>query len=118
MATLNKHLQQRIESLLALYDRATLATCGQAGIQISSVPYRVQNMHLYLFIPHSSDHLFNLEREQALALLSPAWKLYGRGVITKEIIAPHEWQVTTRVEPTRLHILSNDGHSTVETIDF
>ncbi|MEQ8673575.1 MAG: hypothetical protein RLP44_05640 [Aggregatilineales bacterium] len=115
---MNKHLQQRIEALLALYDRATLATCGQAGIQISVVAFHVQNLRLYLFIPHSSDHLFNLESEQALALLSPAWKLYGKGVITKDIIAPHEWQITTRVEPTRLHILSNDGLSTVETIDF
>lgn len=115
---MNKHLQQRIEALLALYDRATVATCGQAGVQISSVLYHVQNQHLYLFIPQSSDHLFNLETEQALALLSPTWKLCGKGVITKDIIAPHEWQVTTRVEPTRLHILSNDGQSIIETIDF
>ncbi len=115
---MNKHLQQRVEALLALYDRATVATCGQAGIQISIMPYRVQNLRLYLFISQSSDHLFNLETEQVLVLLSPTWKLYGTGVITKEVIAPYECQVTTKVEPTRLHILSKDGQSAVETIDF
>ncbi len=60
---MNQHLQQRVADLLAQYDTVTLATCGPAGPQISRVPYRVQQLDLYLFVPHGSDHLFNLESQ-------------------------------------------------------
>jgi hypothetical protein len=77
---MNKHLQQRVEELLTLYDSATLATCGETGPQISSITYRTQQLDLYLFVPRSSDHLFHLEAQPELVLLSPGWQLHGRGM--------------------------------------
>ncbi len=113
---MNKHLQQRIEALLALYDRATLATCGQAGVQINHVNYEVKNLDLHVFIPRSSDHLFNLETHSELVLLTSSWKLYGHGTSDKGIATPHSWQVGVIVRAKHLHILN--AQNTVETIDF
>jgi len=117
---MNQHLQQRVADLLAQYDTVTLATCGPAGPQIGLVPYRVQQLDLYLFVPHGSDHLFNLESQPELAVLAPSWKLSGRGMTQNgKAIAPlHHWQTVIAVYPTRLHVLSEDGQSAIETIDF
>ena len=118
---MNKHLQQRVRELLTRYETASLATCGQAGPQIMSVPYRIQQLNLYLFVPHGSDHLFNLETQPELVLLSPEWELHGRGheVAPNGDIAPlHTWQVVVSVQPVRLHILTTDGSGYSETIDF
>jgi len=115
---MNTHLKQRIEELLNQYDAATLATCGPEGPQISRVPYQLHQFHLVLFLPHGSDHLFNLEDRPELVLLSPIWKLHGQIASEGDIAAPHEWQRVVYVEPSRLHILSKDGQRTIETIDF
>ncbi len=115
---MNKHLQERVEELLNRYAVATLATCGQAGPQISSVSYETRHLQLHLFIPHHSDHLFNLETQAELVVLSPTWRLHGWVVAASETTAPHKWQSVVCVQPNRLHILSEDGQSTVETIDF
>jgi len=115
---MNKHLQERIEAILARYHTVTLATGGQAGPQISDVSYQAKHLRLYLFIPRSSDHLFNLETQPEVALLTPAWRLHGRMIATDNTVAPHDWQRAVLVEPIRLHILSEDGQNTLETIDF
>ncbi|MBZ0298716.1 MAG: pyridoxamine 5'-phosphate oxidase family protein [Anaerolineae bacterium] len=117
---MNPHLQQQIEELLAQDETVTLATCGQAGPQISHVPYATHQSHLYLFVPYSSDHLFNLETQPELVLLSPGWKLSGQGDTKQDtsLAAPYTWQAVITVHPRRLHILSEDGQSSIETIDF
>lgn len=115
---MNRHLQQRIYDLLTRYDAATLATGGQAGPQISHVAYHVDGTRLHLLLPHNSDHLFNLETQPELVLLTPAWKLYGCGAPSDDIAPLHDWQTVVVVTPTRLHILGADGQSIIETLDF
>ncbi len=115
---MNTYLKQRVEELLNRYDAATLATFGQAGPQISIVPYETRDLQLHLFIPRHSDHLFNLETQADLVVLSPTWRLHGRSLTAGNATAPHEWQSAVCVQPIRLHILSEDGQSTIETIDF
>ena len=117
---MNQHLKQRMEELLTRNDGVTLATCAPAGPQLSSIPYQTRQFLVYLFVPHGSDHLFNLEIQPELVLLSPGWKLQGVGVIQQEspVAAPHAWQIVVRVVPVRLHILSQDGQFSIETIDF
>lgn len=117
---MNKHLEQRVMALLNQYDSATLATCGAVGPQMSVVAYRVQQLSLYLFIPHMSDHLFNLESRPTLVLLAPRWKLHGHGQVLNEamITPPQHWQMVVQVQPVCLHVLSEDSQHAVETIDF
>lgn len=38
--------------------------------------------------------------------------------ICNQLQPPHTWQTTVRVEPLRLHVLSNDAQSSIEAIDF
>jgi hypothetical protein len=117
---MNKHLQHRVEEHLTQYNLAILATCGAAGPQISSVTFHVQNLRLYLLLSDGSDHLFNLETQPELVMLAPTWKLNGRGTVVQDstMVAGQPWQVVVQVEPVQLHILSKDGHSSAETIDF
>ena len=118
--TMNRYLQQRLAELLAPYDTATLATCGDAGPQVSSVPYRTAGESLYLLVPHGSDHLFNLEAQPEVALLTPAWKLHGKGRTSRQslTVPAHSWRVVVQVEPSRIHVLTADGDGYIETIDF
>jgi hypothetical protein len=115
---MDNHLRERIDRLFSQYSTVTLATCGAAGPQISRVSYRHQGLNLYLFVPHSADHLFNLETQPALVLLSPGWKLHGCGEIASEVAAPLAWQMAVHIQPVCLHILSDNGDSSIETIDF
>jgi hypothetical protein len=117
---MNQHLKQLVEEQLAQYNSAILATCGAAGPESSIVALLVQNFCLYLLIPHGSDHLFHLEVQPEIVILSPTWKLNGRGVLLHDatIAVAQPWQAVVQVEPAQLHILSKDGHSSIETIDF
>ena len=87
---MNKHLQKRIDAFLARYNTVTLATCGQAGLQISNVAYQANHFDLYLFVACNSDHLFNLETQPELALLAPTWKLHGRMIAVYNRAAPYD----------------------------
>lgn len=110
---MNAHLQQRVNDLLQQYDTATLATCGPAGPQISIVAYTVERLQLYLKLTHGADHLFNLETQPKLVLLTASWRLHGQGHITSD---NNHQQVTIVVTGTRLHVLN--GQHSVETIDL
>ena len=115
---MNAHLYQRVEALPNRYEVATLATCGPAGPQISILSYYTEAIRLHLEVPHGSDHLFNLEGQPALVLLTAGWRLHGRGTISTDVESPYHRQAVVTVTANRLHILGIDGKSTVETIDF
>lgn len=114
---MNKHLQERVEQHLTRYDTALLATCGPAGPQITPVTYQAQHLDLYLYVPHITDHVFNLETQPDVVLLTPGWKLHGRMIPAGDMIAPHEWENVVRVQLNRFHILSEDSKTIIETID-
>jgi len=109
---MNKHLQKRVNDLLRQHNSATLATCGPAGPQISIVAYTARHLHLHLELPRGSDHLFNLESQPGLVLLTEGWRLHGQGYITDH---DHQ-QATIVVTGKHLHVLN--GQHSVETIDF
>lgn len=115
---MNRHLQPHIKALFEQHDRATLATCGAAGPQVSVVPYQLHDLRLHLLLPQTADHLFNLEGQPDLVLLTPTWKLHGRGTRRHHSPLSSSWQVVIRVEALRLHILDKNGQYAVETIDF
>lgn len=117
---MNADLRERVVEQLARYEMATLATCGPAGVQVSGVTYRAQGLHVLLQIPSGSDHLFNLEEQPAVALLTPSWRLDGLAAVraSEAAMAQRPGQSEVRVEPARLHLLGEDGRSVVETIDF
>ena len=108
---MNKHLQQRVETLFNAHPTPPPPPPGPAGPQISVVTYSVKQLRLHLTLAHGSDHLFNLETEPSLVLMTTGWRLHGQ----RHAISDTKTVVVTG---TRLHILSDDGQNTIETIDF
>lgn len=118
-------LRDRATQILAETGLCTLATSGPAGLQASVVRCAGLETSLYLLVPSTSDHLFNLESEPEVAVTTESWGLRG----TAEIIPdnPHlfsaeqqQWHTIVRVTPLRLHIQPVKGGPVTyaETIDF
>ena len=117
-------LRDRAAQILAETDSCTLATTGPAGIQASMVQCTVRGTTLYMLVPDTSDHLFNLEMEPEVAVTAQSWHLRGTADIVKDstdLFAADQrlWHTVVRVTPVRLHILP-DGTppNHAETIDF
>jgi hypothetical protein len=122
------YARQRVRETLRITRTVVLATSGPAGVQASEFSCEALDLHLYLLVPRTSDHLFNLEHDSAVTLLSAAWELRGEA----HIIAPHasdveldlsreagaEWCVLVRVDPCQVQIRRAEGWGNLETIDL
>ena len=119
--------QHAIEAL-KIPRKAVLATSGPAGLQASEVPCEAIGLNLYLLVPQTSDHLFNLEPGCSVTLLTAGWELKGEA----QIISPNvpdfesgllrepgaEWCVLVRVDPCQIQIRRVGGWGNLETIDL
>ena len=88
----------------------------------------VLDLSLYLLIPQTSDHLFNLEHESTITLLTAGCELKGQARRIARV-APDlnldlchelsaEWCALVRVEIFRRQLRSEDGWRNHETIDL
>ncbi|MCB0210271.1 MAG: pyridoxamine 5'-phosphate oxidase family protein [Anaerolineae bacterium] len=118
-------LRDRATRILAETGRCTLATSGPAGLQASMVPCAGQGTTLYLLVPDTSDHLFNLESDPHVALTADSWQLHGTATIAQDspevfTTQQRQWHIIVRVTPIRLHILPMmcGPADYAETIDF
>ena len=108
--------------------RAVLATNGPAGIQAGEFPCEAIELKLYLLVPKTSDHLFNLEYDSTITLLTVGLELKGKA----QVIFPGEpeieldllrepgaeWCELVRVDPCRIQIRKEGSWGNLETIDF
>lgn len=118
-------LRDRTTQLLAETDLCTLATSGPAGLQASMVHCAGRGITLYLLVPDTSDHLFNLESEPEVVVTAETWYLHGiaepvRGSTDVFSAEQGQWHTVVRITPVRLHILPGQGGAGnyAETIDF
>lgn len=119
-------LRDRATQILAETGLCTLATTGPAGLQASMVPCAGRGITLYLLVPDTSDHLFNLETEPEVAITAECWHLRGRADIIQDnnievfLAEQSQWHTVIRITPIRLHILPAKGGvvNYAETIDF
>jgi hypothetical protein len=117
-------LRERAAQILAQTDSCTLASTGPAGLQASMVRCAGRQTTLYLLVPDTSDHLFNLESEPNVAITTETWRLHGTAEIVKGstdlfLADQSQWHTVFRVTPVRMHILPNSGvENYAETIDF
>jgi hypothetical protein len=117
-------LRDRAAQILAETFFCTLATTGPAGLQASMVRCAGRGLTLYLLVPDTSDHLFNLETELEVVVTAENWRLRGTVDIVQdstELFSPDQsqWHTVVRVTPARLHILPGSGTANyAETIDF
>ena len=71
------HLRQHVIDLLKPVQVVTLSTCGQAGIQAQVLPCEARGLRLFILVPLTSEHLFNLEQSPAVVITTPEWQLRG-----------------------------------------
>ncbi|HRQ36579.1 MAG TPA: hypothetical protein PLD25_01550 [Chloroflexota bacterium] len=122
------HLRQRVEDVLAPVQTANLSTSGPAGIQSRVFPCEAVGMWLYLLVPGTSDHLFNLEHEPTAVVSTKQWQLHGRGCTIPlsqappTLSLPHSPDapgcVLVKIQPMRLQINQPQGWGNGETIDI
>ena len=126
--TMLDYARQRAIAALESSRIAVLVTIGPAGVQAGEFPCEVLDLALYFLVPQTSDHLFNLEHESAVTVLTAGCELKG----TAQIIGcgttdldlnlwrepGAEWCVLVQVNPTQVQIRSERGWGNVETIDL
>jgi hypothetical protein len=132
------HLHKKAAQTLASVRSVILSSYGPADIQSSRVSCTSQDVTLYVFIPHSSDHLLNLENRPGVVAATEEWDLHGtaRVLTLNEIpigIQPYEdctdpskpatstnsaWECVVEIRPVRLNLHAPTGQGNLETIDF
>jgi hypothetical protein len=118
-------------ALIAATPDCTLSTIGPAGVQASVVACAVRDDCVYVLVPSTVDHLFNLEYELEVVLTSPQWQLRGaalalgaagglHGTAPDELSARASDAGATLVEvfPFRMHLEPAARRRYRETIDF
>jgi hypothetical protein len=120
------HLRERVIETLSASRTATLSTHGAAGIQANVFPFESIDLGLYLLVPRTSDHLFNLEHNPEVVVTTETWQVRGTARIAPEratglalLQQPDAaWCEVVLVRPTRLQIERPGGSGHAETIDI
>jgi hypothetical protein len=134
------YARQHAITALSQPGRVILVTSGPAGVQAGEFPCEAKDLVLYLLMPRTSDHLFNLEHNPTVSLLSAGWELKGEAtllvassvaastsmpadgapafdlVLLKDPAAP--WCVLLRIDPVCIQIKREGGWGNIETIDL
>lgn len=122
------YARQRAIEALRIPRRALLATSGPAGLQAGEFPCEAVELNLYLLVPKTCDHLFNLEHDSTATLLTAVWELRGEA----QVISPNalnieldllrepdaEWCELVRVDPRRMQVRREGNWGNLETIDL
>jgi len=124
-------LRAQALALIAASPHCTLSTTGPAGVQASVVTCIVRDDCVYVLVPSTADHLFNLEHTTEVVLTTALWQLRGPALALGEAdglhgTAPHEISARARTEgytlvevfPLRMHLEAAGTRRYRETIDF
>jgi hypothetical protein len=119
---------QRAVEALKETPTAILASGGPAGVQAGEYACEAAGLDLFLLVPRTSDHLFNLEYDSAVTMLTPGWELKGTAQIVSDCAtvpglallkkSGAKFCALVRVRPRRIHIRRAGGWGSVETIDL
>jgi len=125
-------LRDRALDVIAATPTCVLSTTGPAGLQASAVSCQVceawagpePRRRVFVWVPVTSDHLFNLEHGAEVALTAAHWQLRGLagadgaarpGAIGVE---PQPPAIVFEVRPVRMHLEPTGAGGHRETIDF
>jgi hypothetical protein len=122
------YAHQRALELLGTPRTAVLVSNGPAGVQVGEFPCDASGLSLYLLVPQTSDHLFNLEYESTVTLLIAQCELKGRAqIISRGAVNPDcallqnpaaDWGAFVHVEISQVQIRSDEGWGNRETLDL
>lgn len=124
-------LRNEALALIAATPQCILSTVGPAGVQAAMVACIVRADCIYVLVPSTADHLFNLEHEKEVVLTTTMWQLRGAALALGAVdglhgAAPREITARARTEghalvevfPIRMHIEPGGQRRYRETIDF
>ena len=122
------YARQRAIGALGTPQIAVLVTSGPAGVQASEFRCEAIELDIYLLVPQTSDHLFNLEHDSTITLLTVGCEIKGKAQIISrgtpdlelDLLRESgaEWCVLVRVKPSQVQIRSERGWGNLETIDL
>ncbi len=122
------YARQRAIEILKSPRAAVLVTSGPAGLQVGEFPCQAVDLDVYLLVPRTSDHLFNLERQPGVTLLIAGCELRGEAriipldalVLDLPLLCETgaEWCALVKVVPARLQVCREAGWGSVETFDI
>lgn len=123
----------RVEALalISASPYCTLSTMGPAGVQASIIACLVRDDCVYVLVPSTADHLFNLEYNSEIVLTTHLWQLRGAALVLGDAAGLHgtaprdvvarartEGYAVVEVFPLRMHIEAAGPRRYRETIDF
>ena len=122
------YARQRAIEALGTPRIAVLVTTGPAGVQANECRCEAIELVLYLLVPRTSDHLFNLEHDSIVTVLTAGCELKGkahiisRGAPDLDLDLWREpgaaWCSLVRVEISQVQIRNEWGWGHLETIDL
>lgn len=123
-----EHLRRRVIDLMEHADIVTLSTWGPAGIQAQVLSCTTRGLWIYLLVPATSDHLFNLENHPDVVVTTPEWQLAGHARALSPAEIPPDLPLpqgtdsqnytVVAVRPSRMQIGRPSGGGYTETIDI
>jgi hypothetical protein len=122
------YARQRAVEALGVPRTAVLVTSGPAGLQAGEFPCEAVDVDLYLLVSWTSDHLFNLEHNASVTLLTAGWELHGIAQVVSPAALDLEldllrepgaqWCELVRVVPRRMQLRREKGWGYLETIEL
>jgi hypothetical protein len=122
------YARQRAVEALGTPRTAVLVTTGPAGVQASEFPCEVIDLDFYFLVPQTSDHLYNLEHDASITVLTAGCELKGQALIISRGAPDLDldlwqepgaaWCVLVRVEISQVQIRNEQGWGNLETIDL
>jgi hypothetical protein len=122
------YARQRASAAVGNPRTAVLITSGPAGVQTGEFRCAVSDLRLYLLVPQTSDHLFNLEHEAAVTALTATCELKGQAqIISCAVPDLHlnlcqepdaEWCALVCMNISRVQLRCEAGWRNRETIDL
>lgn len=122
------YAQKRAIEALKIPHRVVLATSGPAGLLVSEFPCEAMGLKLYLLLPKTSDHLFNLEHGAHVSLVTDVWELKGEAHIISSDVSnlalgilkepDAELNELVQIDPDQIHFRRLAGWGNLETIDL
>ena len=122
------YARERAIEILKTASTTVIATNGPSGVQVGKFPCETIDLNIYILVPKTSDHLFNIEQDERIALHTDSWELTGKcralssqdnwpetSIIPKTETA---WYVLVKVVPSQVQVLRSDGWGPAETIDL
>jgi hypothetical protein len=121
-----QHIRQRVAEALVKASTVTLSTYGPADIQAGVFACEAAGVTLYLLVPRTSDHLFNLENNPIVVATTETWQLRGTARVVEQrpiglalLDRPDaSWCELVEMRPTRMQIRRSEGEGYAETFDI